>query len=57
VLDAGNTVRYIGALDNDTDPEKANTYYLMDAIAAIAEGKEPEPATTKAIGCRIKTKS
>ncbi len=56
VVDATNTVRYIGALDNNTDPSKVTTNYLEDAIEAIEAGRTPEPATTKAIGCSIKVK-
>ena len=49
-------VRYIGAIDNNAQDAKAVTEtYLEDAIAAIDAGKNPEPATTKAIGCSIKT--
>lgn len=57
VVDAENTVRYIGALDNETDASKVTTTYLEDAIEAIAAGRTPDPATTKAIGCSIKAKS
>jgi peroxiredoxin len=49
-------VRYIGAIDNNAQDANAVTEtYLEDAIAAIDAGKNPEPATTKAIGCSIKT--
>lgn len=49
-------VRYIGAIDNNAQDASAVTEtYLEDAIAAIEAGKNPEPATTKAIGCSIKT--
>ena len=56
VVDAERTVRYIGALDNNTDPAKVTERFLADALAAIAAGEEPDPATTKAIGCSIKRK-
>lgn len=49
-------VRYIGAIDNNAQDASAVTEtYLEDAIAAIEAGENPEPATTKAIGCSIKT--
>ncbi|MFK8058379.1 MAG: thioredoxin family protein [Saprospiraceae bacterium] len=54
LLDASNTVRYIGAIDNNTDASKADEMYLANAIAALEAGKDPEPAMTKAIGCGIK---
>jgi len=30
--------------------------YIDDAVAALKAGKNPTPATTKAIGCGIKVK-
>jgi len=55
LLDASNKVRYIGAIDNNTDVSKASEFFVADAIAALEAGKDPNPATTKAIGCSIKT--
>lgn len=50
-------VRYIGAIDNNyKDPEQVTEKYLEDAIQALLEGKSPDPAFTKAIGCSIKTR-
>lgn len=50
-------VSYIGAIDNDTEDVNADkTKYVENAIAAIASGKKPDPASTKAIGCTIKWK-
>ena len=55
LLDNTLTVRYIGAIDNNAQDASAVTEtYLEDAIAAIEAGKDPNPATTKAIGCSIK---
>ena len=51
-------VAYIGAIDdNAMDAADANNKYLEKAIAALLSGSNPDPATTKAIGCTIKTKS
>ncbi len=53
----GNIVQYIGAIDDDTEgnnPEKNK--YVEAAVDAIAAGKKPAVATTKAIGCTIKWK-
>lgn len=55
LLDALNTVRYIGAIDNNTDAKKVTVNFLAEAIAALEKGEDPDPATTKAIGCSIKT--
>jgi peroxiredoxin len=50
-------VAYIGAIDdNAMDASGVTRRYLEDAIAAVKAGSTPSPATTKAIGCTIKTK-
>lgn len=51
-------VAYVGAIDdNAMDSSAVTEKYLEDAIQALEEGKSPEPATTKAVGCTIKTKA
>lgn len=51
-------VAYIGAIDDNAMNAAAVTKsYLRDAIASLKSGSNPEPATTKAIGCTIKTKT
>jgi peroxiredoxin len=53
----GNVIAYTGAIDNDAENTKSNKVsYVEDAIAAIMNNKEPEIATTKAIGCSVKRK-
>lgn len=55
LLDNARKVRYIGAIDNNAqEAEAATRHYVEEAIQAIESGKEPDPATTKAIGCGIK---
>lgn len=50
-------VSYIGTIDdNYQDVSKVKTRYLADALDALLDGKTPDPAVTKAIGCTIKTK-
>lgn len=57
LLDSTKKVRYIGAIDNNAqDGAAATRHYVAEAIAAIEAGKEPDPSTTKAIGCGIKAK-
>lgn len=57
LLDASNTIKYIGAIDNNAqDASAADTKYLADAIGAVTAGNDPAPATTKAVGCSIKAK-
>jgi len=58
ILDATKTVKYIGAIDdNPQDATSVGVKYVEDAVAAIAKGMDPSPATTKAIGCGIKVKA
>lgn len=50
-----NVVSYIGAIDdNYEDPSAVKKKYAEDAIDALLKGETPNPATTKAIGCKIK---
>jgi peroxiredoxin len=51
-------VRYVGAIDDNAMEEASvSEKYLENAIAALVSGTKPKPATTKAIGCTIKSKS
>lgn len=55
VLDADRTVKYIGAIDNNTkSAEDADKKYVEDAVDAIINGTEVPEKKTKAIGCTIK---
>jgi peroxiredoxin len=57
LLDKKRKVRYIGAIDdNADDATQVEKKYLEDAIMALEKGKDPDPTTTKAIGCSIKIK-
>jgi peroxiredoxin len=57
VLDKTLSVRYIGAIDdNPQDAGSVQTNYIENAISAIRAGQDPDPQTTKAIGCGIKAK-
>ena len=50
-------VKYIGAIDDNADDEKAvKEKYVENAIANILAGKPVSPDNTKAIGCGIKWK-
>jgi peroxiredoxin len=50
-------VAYIGAIDdNYQDENEVEEKFLEKAIVAVMEGRKPEPAETKAIGCTIKAK-
>jgi len=57
LLDADKTVRYIGAIDdNSEDAEAVKDKYLENAIDALSAGKTIATTETKAIGCTIKWK-
>ncbi len=54
---SGNIVRYIGAIDDDTQNTKQEKIkYVESAVNALISGKQPEVTATKAIGCSIKWK-
>ncbi|CAM3658346.1 thioredoxin family protein [Mucilaginibacter galii] len=54
---AGNVVKYIGAIDDDTENTKADKVkYVEGAVNALLSGKQPQVTATKAIGCSIKWK-
>lgn len=55
LLDADRKVKYIGAIDDSPrDADAVEEKYLENAIMAIEGGKNPDPSSTKAIGCSIK---
>lgn len=58
LLDKNRVVKYIGAIDdNAQDASAVKEKYLENAIAALEKGEKPNPETTKAIGCSIKSKT
>jgi len=58
LLDKDLKVRYIGAIDDSArNASKVEKSYVKMAIDALENGKNPEPATTKAIGCSVKKKA
>jgi peroxiredoxin len=51
-------VKYIGAIDNNTDDAKAATeHYLASALDAVLAGKPVAVTETKAVGCTFKWKN
>jgi peroxiredoxin len=57
LLDKSQTVRYIGAIDdNSEEPSAVREKYLENAIDALIAGKPVATPETKAIGCGIKWK-
>lgn len=57
VLDGERRLRYRGAPDADYDDPSQNAAWLRGALDAVLEGRAPEPAETKPVGCSIKWKA
>jgi peroxiredoxin len=56
VVDAEGRVRYRGAPDSDHNDPALNAAWLREALDAVLDGREPEPAETKPVGCSVKWK-
>ena len=56
VFDDELKLRYRGAPDADYRDETRAAQWLRDALDAVLEGNEPEPAETEPVGCTIKWK-
>ena len=57
VLDAAGLLRYRGAPDADYEDPTQNAAFLRDALDAVLDDRDPDPAQTPPIGCSIKWKS
>jgi len=54
LIDPTGILRYQGALDDVTFRQRrATRSYLGEALAALKEGRNPDPAETSAYGCTI----
>jgi peroxiredoxin len=54
--DEQGIIRYVGAIDDNTEAEAVGVKYVEDAIARLKGGEEADPTYTKAVGCGIKWK-
>jgi len=54
VLDANSLLRYRGAPDGDYEDPAQRAVFLRDALDAVLDGRDPDPAETPPIGCSIK---
>ena len=54
VLNKDRRVVYMGAMDDNTQPDKVTQQYLQDAVEAALKGTAPETTETPAVGCRIR---
>lgn len=57
LLDKDLVLRYHGAIDDSAqNPDAVTVNYVEKAVEALENNQRPDPATTKAIGCTIKTR-
>jgi hypothetical protein len=54
ILDAAGLLRYRGAPDADYEDPSQDARHLRDALDAILDGRDPDPAQTQPVGCSIK---
>jgi peroxiredoxin len=55
MLDGGLKLKYHGAVDNNRDPARVDPAkrFARNALLALLDGRDPDPATTVASGCSI----
>jgi hypothetical protein len=56
VVDASGVLRYRGAPDADHGDPSQNAAWLREALDAVLDGRQPEPAETEPVGCSVKWK-
>ena len=49
-------VRYVGAIDDNTDPSAVSVNYVESAVSQLQQSQTVSPDYTKAVGCGIKWK-
>jgi hypothetical protein len=54
VFDGDLKLRYRGAPDEDHSDPTRNAAWLRGALDAVLDGRDPEPAETKPVGCSVK---
>ncbi len=54
VIDENGKIAYQGAIDDDPRGTGAKVNYVEQALQALAEGRRPDPASTKPYGCSVK---
>lgn len=58
ILDSLHQVRYMGTIDDNAEAaHKVTKRYVEWAIEALMRGEQPNPSSTKAVGCRIRLAS
>ncbi|MGB1031621.1 MAG: thioredoxin family protein [Flavobacteriales bacterium] len=57
LFDADLKLAYKGAIDDNVDSaDKVSKTYVQDAMAMLMKGQNPDPNSTKPLGCSIKRK-
>ena len=56
VLDESLELRYHGAPDADYEDAAHGAAWVREALEAVLDGREPDPAETPAVGCGVKWK-
>lgn len=52
----GFSIAYQGGIDNNPQlPQSATQFYLEDALNSIVDNQAPAPASTRAVGCNVKS--
>jgi len=54
VLDKDRKIAYVGAVDDNMEPDKVKSPHLRNALDALLAGKRPPQEVTKQFGCGIK---
>lgn len=54
VVDGAGVLRYRGAPDSDYEDPTQGAAWLRDALDAVLEDADPDPAETEPVGCSVK---
>jgi len=57
VIDGDGRIAYRGAPDADSSDPSLGAAWLRQALDAVLDGRAPDPAETKPVGCSIKWKA
>jgi hypothetical protein len=53
VLNPGGELVFQGGATNSRNPKRASKFYLLNALTALNQGKQPETNVAKTLGCYI----
>ncbi|MGK0237209.1 MAG: peroxiredoxin [Candidatus Pelagisphaera sp.] len=54
LFDADRKLRYVGAIDDSERIQHVTAHFLRNALDALLDGRQPEVAETKVVGCSVK---